>query len=1073
MEKQSRQSRAKGKAPARGTRTPAGAELASGSRSGRGRGQELERAAPEVPGEVPLIYRDMLAEVGAGAGAQLGSGRSGSASRAGDDRPVKRRRVGERRGGGIDAERGRRDPGAGAGAGMGVHDTRPVQTVFDADASDDEEEMEWEDVEVSIATPASASASASGPGYDGAAEQQEVGAEESEESLQITFEKPEEKVKQRAAAAVRRKPVTAQEKRWRLDIHKMHVLCLLGHVQLRNLWCNDDKVQNVLKRLLSKHTIMCLNPKETLPQFTRSTTFADGLKQASDAFRRRFKVTVPGMKRPYWLENPKELKDPTALLETAEILLSKEDFLKQAVALQGSRDLGAQLFCALLRGAGVDARLVCSLQVLPFTGVAKGIMPPKPEREYIVLSEDDGPPFSGDAGRSSPAAGGPTKAHDTPPPPSQTRRIGQPRFSSSPAPSAKPRLSIGLPRGFSESPFPVFWVEVFNEAMQKWVPVDPIVTNTVGKPGKFEPPASDRYNNMSYAIAFEDDASARDVTKRYTKSFNSKTRKQRVESTKNGEEWWARTMMFFEKPFLDDRDQVEIGELTAKAAAEMMPRNVQDFKDHPVYALERHLRRNEVIFPKRQIGKVGLSKVSTNKKNPPLESVYRRGDVHVVKSADGWYRLGREVKVGEQPLKRVPVSVSRPRGGFGNREELSDYEEEAQETPMYAIHQTDLYRPPPIIENRVTKNAYGNIDVYTPSMVPEGGFHIRHAQAARAARILGIDYADAVTGFQFKGRHGTAVVQGIVASVEYRESLYAVLDALEDERVQAEQDRRTAEALGMWRLLLMKLRVVERVRGYAFEGEEGEEEEEEEEEEELSDIDDLDDIDKSGGFIRESGQGEVLPPQRGLTGFESLPGGTGGFIPGGTEEEEEEEEEENYAAMSGGFIPPSPAPAEPVPSTFASGLGNAPLRSKDTSRYTLIVTPGYASTSTQQQLTDGQPTTEAQPHLSPTTASSHARAHIHQSQHTWQPQGQQPPTAQRARPQQQQQPTTIATEGALTAPIAISSSSSSDDQGSVEEICGVPDLVHEGESDSEIDQSSMLSHDPEDEDAEPEWLLSD
>lgn len=243
MEKQSRQSRAKGKAPARGTRTPAGAELASGSRSGRGRGQELERAAPEVPGEVPLIYRDMLAEVGAGAGAQLGSGRSGSASRAGDDRPVKRRRVGERRGGGIDAERGRRDPGAGAGAGMGVHDTRPVQTVFDADASDDEEEMEWEDVEVSIATPASASASASGPGYDGAAEQQEVGAEESEESLQITFEKPEEKVKQRAAAAVRRKPVTAQEKRWRLDIHKMHVLCLLGHVQLRNLWCNDDKVQ--------------------------------------------------------------------------------------------------------------------------------------------------------------------------------------------------------------------------------------------------------------------------------------------------------------------------------------------------------------------------------------------------------------------------------------------------------------------------------------------------------------------------------------------------------------------------------------------------------------------------------------------------------------------------------------------------------------------------------------------------------------------------------------------------------------------------------------------------------------
>lgn len=40
--------------------------------------------------------------------------------------------------------------------------------------------------------------------------------------------------------------------------------------------------------------------------------------------------------------------------------------------LSGSRDLGAQLFCALLRSAGVTTRLVCSLQVLPFTFAQKG-----------------------------------------------------------------------------------------------------------------------------------------------------------------------------------------------------------------------------------------------------------------------------------------------------------------------------------------------------------------------------------------------------------------------------------------------------------------------------------------------------------------------------------------------------------------------------------------------------------------------------------------------------------------------------------------------------------------------------
>lgn len=61
--------------------------------------------------------------------------------------------------------------------------------------------------------------------------------------------------------------------------------------------------------MLSKQTITFLNPKESMPQFTGSTTFIDGLKQASEAFSRRFKVTVPGLKRPHWAEDSKSLKD--------------------------------------------------------------------------------------------------------------------------------------------------------------------------------------------------------------------------------------------------------------------------------------------------------------------------------------------------------------------------------------------------------------------------------------------------------------------------------------------------------------------------------------------------------------------------------------------------------------------------------------------------------------------------------------------------------------------------------------------------------------------------------------------
>lgn len=40
----------------------------------------------------------------------------------------------------------------------------------------------------------------------------------------------------------RRKPATAEERNMRREIHKMHVLCLIAHVHLRNHWCNDEAV---------------------------------------------------------------------------------------------------------------------------------------------------------------------------------------------------------------------------------------------------------------------------------------------------------------------------------------------------------------------------------------------------------------------------------------------------------------------------------------------------------------------------------------------------------------------------------------------------------------------------------------------------------------------------------------------------------------------------------------------------------------------------------------------------------------------------------------------------------------
>ena len=349
--------------------------------------------------------------------------------------------------------------------------------------------------------------------------------------------------------------------------------------------------------------------------------------------------------------------------------------------------------------------------------------------------------------------------------------------------------------------------------MQKWVAVDALVTKTIAKSTKLEPPASDIENNMCYVIAFERDGSARDVTRRYAKAYNAKTRKTRIEFTKGGERWWRRVLRIYKRVLEIDRDQVEEAELASKEAAEGMPRNVQDFKDHPYYALERHLRRNEIIEPKREVGKVttGRTNVDVGK---ALEPIYRRRDVHMVKSADGWYRVGREIKVGEQPLKRVP-----PRRRI---EAMSDTERDGEEdgagTAMYSAFQTQAYLAPPVIRGIIPKNAYGNLDIYTPSMIPPGGVYIAHPDTARAARVLGIDCSDAVTGFEFKGRHGTAVIRGAVVALEYQEAVEEVIRGFEYERAEAEEMRRSLEALKMWRRFLAGLRIRQRIEGYVIEG---------------------------------------------------------------------------------------------------------------------------------------------------------------------------------------------------------------------------------------------------------------
>ncbi|KAI0133615.1 DNA repair protein rhp41 [Xylariales sp. AK1849] len=659
-----------------------------------------------------------------------------------------------------------------------------------SDEDDGEGELHFEDVDFSF------------PSLD-------LNASENEEApkdLQLNLSARANTTPQKALD--RRKPINKLEKDRRVKIHKTHILCLLSHAAQRNRWCNDPVVQRTLRKLLNREMINYLNPGSDLTQFGQTNSLRTGLEKVQTMFNTHYEVTERGLRRALWADKEEHLRD-YRIPEDAESPMDKSTFREVAKVLKGSRDIGAQLYCALLRSAGVEARLVCSLQPLSFASGGPSMI--KPPKQKMTIEERYARRPQYDTSFDSPALKSSTPIR---------RRLGHPNAAAFEAPSISSPVTsrpvIETPKKIRECPFPVYWVEVLDVAHQKWQPVDPLVTLSIFKPKVFEPPANERENCLTYIVGFEADGTAKDVTRRYTKAYNAKTRKMRIESVAaNGERWWRKALKAYSRGYKTDLDQIESNELTAAESREPMPRNVTDFKDHPIYALERHLRRHEVLVP----GASASGTVGAGSKGP-LEKIYRRKDVRIARTREKWYRMGREVAGDEIPVKYLPKPAKKEMDVFGDEEEGN--EGDVAGTPIFTMEQTTLYKAPPIINGVIPKNRFGNLDIYVPSMVPEGGAYIADDLGGQAAFTMGIDYAPALTGFQFKGRRGTAVLHGVVVAAEHEEAVRAVIAGLQDLEADVERERRSREVLRTWKRFLMNLRIRQRI--WAGVDEDGEEE---------------------------------------------------------------------------------------------------------------------------------------------------------------------------------------------------------------------------------------------------------
>jgi xeroderma pigmentosum group C-complementing protein len=79
-----------------------------------------------------------------------------------------------------------------------------------------------------------------------------------------------------------------------------------------------------------------------------------------------------------------------------------------------------------------------------------------------------------------------------------------------------------------------------------------------------------------------------------------------------------------------------------------MPTNLAGFNNHPVYALERHLKKGKEILA------VGATSIGLFKQEP----IYKRVDVKIMKSREQWIKAGMQVKDDVEPAVYVKVWFS-------------------------------------------------------------------------------------------------------------------------------------------------------------------------------------------------------------------------------------------------------------------------------------------------------------------------------------------------------------------------------------------------------------------------------
>ncbi|KAJ8725025.1 hypothetical protein PYW07_015983 [Mythimna separata] len=334
------------------------------------------------------------------------------------------------------------------------------------------------------------------------------------------------------------------------------------------------------------------------------------------------------------------------------------------------------------------------------------------------------------------------------------------------------------------------WCEIFVEELEQWISVD-VIKGKVHSSG-------DLYNGAThpvcYIVGWDNNNYLKDLTRKYVPQWNTVTRKLRAEPL-----WWDQAV----KPWLGPktaRDREEDEYLDRMQLEAPLPKSIGEYKNHPLYALKRHLLKFEAIYPP-DAAVLGFVR---------NEPVYARECVYVCHGREIWLKEAKVVKLGETPYKIVKA---RPKWDKLSNKMITD-----KPLEVFGPWQVQDYEPPTAENGIVPRNAYGNVELFKECMLPKKTVHVKLPGLNRVAKKLNIDCAPAMTGFDYSGGYCHPVYDGFVVCEEFEEIITDAWVKDQEDQERKEREKIEARVYGNWRRLIRGLAIRERLKcKYGFE----------------------------------------------------------------------------------------------------------------------------------------------------------------------------------------------------------------------------------------------------------------